>query len=90
MIKATYSLDSETTKALEDMARRWDVSKSEALRRAIRAAAGQELPDADDRVRALDRLQKSLRLSREAARQWEKRTTSERRASSRRLHGRGR
>jgi hypothetical protein len=84
-IKATYSLDPETTRALEEMARRWEVSKSEALRRAIRAAAGWDRPDADDGVRMLDRLQKSLRLTPEAARRWENRVRSERRASSRRL-----
>ena len=33
-IKATYSLDVETVRMLVHMARRWGVSKSEALRRA--------------------------------------------------------
>ena len=38
-IKGTYTLDAETIDALESMARRLGVSKSEALRRAIHAAA---------------------------------------------------
>ena len=31
-VKSTYSLDVESVQALEDLARRWRVSKSEALR----------------------------------------------------------
>lgn len=38
-IKATYSLDPETIALLERVSRRWGVSKSEALRRAIQALA---------------------------------------------------
>jgi len=38
-IKSTYALDVETVRELEEMARAWKVSKSEALRRAIRSAA---------------------------------------------------
>ena len=63
-IKSTYSLDVETVRTLESLARRWDVSKSEALRRAIRSAAGErsqragELsPRAQRKLEALDRLQ---------------------------------
>ena len=89
-IKATYSLDPETTKALEEMARRWQVSKSEALRRAIRAAAEQEQPDAEDRVRTLDRLQRSLNLTRDRAKRWAVSARAERRSSSRRLEKRSR
>jgi len=40
MIKSTYTLDAETVRTLEGLARHWRVSKSEALRRAIRTAAG--------------------------------------------------
>jgi hypothetical protein len=88
-IKSTYSLDVETVRALERMARRWKVSKSEALRRAIRALASQELdgPD-DDPVRALDRLQQSLGLSPDACRRWEKLVCDERSASSERREDR--
>ena len=38
-IKSTYSLDVESVRVLEALAQRWDVSKSEVLRRAIRIAA---------------------------------------------------
>ena len=39
MVKSTYALDTETLAALEQVAKRWGVTKAEALRRAIRAAA---------------------------------------------------
>jgi hypothetical protein len=41
-IKGSYSLDATTVAMLERLAYRWDVSKSEALRRAIRASASAE------------------------------------------------
>ena len=85
MIKSTYSLDVETVRRLEAMARRWKVSKSEALRRAIRATAEQACPEEVDAITALEGLQQSLNLSAEAARRWEKRARAERRASSQRL-----
>ena len=50
IVKATYSLDVNTVKALERMAKRWAVSKSEALRRAIRAAAANDSPDGAERA----------------------------------------
>jgi hypothetical protein len=69
-IKSTYSLDVETVEALEAMARRWRVSKSEALLRAIRLAA-------------LDDLQSTLDLDRESATSWGQSARTERHASSR-------
>ena len=60
-IKSTYSLDVETVRTLESLARRWNVSKSEVLRRAIRAAAGEKSPRARERLAALDKLQASLK-----------------------------
>lgn len=80
-IKATYSLDPETIRLLERLARKWDVSKSEALRRAIRASAGAE-SQPDDRIAALDRLQKSLGLSKAAADAWAREARAMRRVGS--------
>ncbi|MCX5756671.1 MAG: ribbon-helix-helix protein, CopG family [Gemmatimonadetes bacterium] len=68
MIKATYTLDPDTVRALEAMARRLGVSKSEALRRAIGSAAKAQGPD--PRVAALARLRKRLALTPEAADAW--------------------
>lgn len=81
-IKSTYSLDVETVRKLEAMARRWKVSKSEALRRAIRSAAESGDPGTGEKLRALDRLQKKLDLSAAELRRWEREATAERRAAS--------
>jgi Ribbon-helix-helix protein, copG family len=81
-VKSTYSLDVETARALEDMARRWGVSKSEALRRAIRAARHGSNPAKPKALAALDTLQRSLNLDSLAATRWAKRSRAERRASS--------
>jgi hypothetical protein len=87
-IKSTYSLDVDTVRTLEKIARRWNVSKSEALRRAVHAAAKLSPPGAERAIRALDRLQGSLRLNAGAARRWEERVRAERRASARRIQTR--
>src|SRR5437764_12430081 len=87
-IKSTYTLDVETVRALEEMARRWDVSKSEALRRAIRAAAAEGRPLRADALEALDRLQRSLGLSPARARACAAAVRTERRATSARGGGR--
>lgn len=81
-VKSTYSLDVETVRTLERMARRWRVSKSEALRRAIRAAADRAAEPGSDGVVALDQLQHSLALDLETAGRWEGEIRRERRAST--------
>lgn len=87
-IKATYSLDPETVRALERMARRWDVSKSEALRRAIRGAESADAgPGRREAVAALDELQERLSLDAGATARWSRAIRSERAALSRRLEG---
>ena len=82
-IKSTYSLDVETVRHLEGMARRWNVSKSEALRRAILAAAEMEVPD-EAALLALDQLQQSMNLTEEQSAAWTKRIRAERAAGGRR------
>ena len=89
-IRSTYSLDVETMQVLERIAHRWKVSKSEALRRAIRAAEGQEPPAANDALQALDRLQRSLRLTPAKAKAWAGQARTGRRRSSARSEARGR
>ncbi len=78
-IRSTYALDPETVRGLEEVARRWGVSKSEALRRAIRAAAGQSTRLRDSPSDALDQLQKSLGLKAGTARAWARQVRRERR-----------
>ena len=83
MVKTTYSLDLDTVRMLEQMAKRWNVSKSEALRRAIRRAASEPGSGDDAGLKALGALQRSLQLSAEKARRWEQQVRNERRAASR-------
>jgi hypothetical protein len=89
-VKTTYSLDLETVKALEALAKRWNVPKSEALRRAIRSVSQGVSSEGPDSLRALRQLQKELGLSIEDARRWQKAVSAERRAWSRRLERRSR
>ena len=84
-IKSTYSLDVESVRALEELADRWGVSKSEALRRAIRSEAGRQPARGGDALAALDQLQASLRARNVDLEQWAREVESERRAAGRRL-----
>ena len=84
-IKSTYSLDVESVRALEELARRWRVSKSEALRRAIRSEAGRQPAGSDDALAALDELQASLRSRNVDLEQWARDVEAGRRAAGRRF-----
>ena len=78
-IKATYSLDAHTMRVLERVAKRWGVSKSEALRRAIQAS--EELPaERDERVAALAELQSRAEVDAKTANAWVKKVRAERRS----------
>src|ERR1043166_6591607 len=81
-LKATYSLDADTMRVLERAAQRWGVSKSEALRRAIRSLA--TATDKPLGEHALDELQAAAKLSNKAADRWARDVRSERKASGRR------
>ncbi len=88
-VKTTYSLDLETVRTLEALARRWNAS--EALRRAIRATATRQPVEAQRHaVKALDELQRSLGLDNGAAARRQKAARAERGASSRRREARAR
>jgi hypothetical protein len=82
-IKSTYSLDVKTVQLLDSMARRWNVSKSEALRRAIRLAASEDLGGSTDRAILLDRIQERSGITAADAKRWESEVIRERRGSSR-------
>jgi len=80
-VRATFALDPETASALERLARRWEVSKSEALRRAVGAAARVEEADADaDALLALTELQERLGLDASKADEWIRQIRAERAA----------
>jgi ribbon-helix-helix CopG family protein len=87
-IRTTYALDAGTVKTLENMAQRWGVSKSEALRRAIRAAAKQPSSQGMEALEALTKLQQSVALSAGRARVWQGQSRRERQESARRLERR--
>ena len=87
-IKSTYSLDVESVRALEALAQRWNVSKSEVLRRAIRIAAMEGGSESGAALGALDRLQTSLRERKVDVTEWARDLKTERRASARRLPSR--
>jgi len=70
-IRSTFALDPETVGNLDRLAAKWGVSKSEALRRIVEAAALAEDVDASaDAVAAFKELQERLDLTPEKADAW--------------------
>ncbi len=69
-VKATYSLDPETVRLLERMARTWNVSKSEALRRAIHLSSAAMPSETEAPLAAFDRLRASTTLREPQVRRW--------------------
>lgn len=84
-IKSTFSLDVGTVGTLEGLARRWNVSKSEALRRAICSEAERQPSRADPRSRTLRALQESVAARDVDLDVWERQAGEIRSASFRRL-----
>ena len=84
-IKTTYSLDVESVRALDELAGRWGVSKSEALRRTIRSEAARQPARGRDALAALDQLQAALRSRNVDLEQWAREVEAGRRAAGRRL-----
>ena len=83
-VKSTYSLDVNTVRQLESLAKWWNTSKSAAIRRAIQTVAHQTLPRENPDLDALDRLQNLLALGLEDATAWEREMQLERRTAARR------
>jgi hypothetical protein len=77
-VKSTYVLDLESVDALERLAREWQVSKSEVLRRVLKTAAA---GPAHDRVALFRQLQQAAGLTAARADRWVARIRAERRAS---------
>lgn len=81
-IRSTFALDDATARGLESLARKWRVSKSEALRRAVARAQEQPGPGGEMSARdALNALARNPPLSRSAARNWRAANAAARRAS---------
>lgn len=84
-VKATYSLSPGVVDRLEHLAKIWKVSKSEALSRAISAAADAH-PAADavaDAIAALRALQQVAQVSEPSAKDWARAARAERQAGRR-------
>ena len=77
-IKSTYSLDPQTVRDLERLARKYGTSKSDVLRRAVQALAAQEGSPETQGLLALEKLQKRVGLSAEQAEAWAAEVRSER------------
>ncbi len=78
-VRATFALDVETADSLERLAKLWHVSKSEALRRSVKAAATVEEADgASDALRALTELQERLDLDADKAQKWARQIRAQR------------
>ena len=84
-IKSTLALDVGTACALEGLAHRWNVSKSEALRRAIRSEAARQPAATDARMDALRELQNSIAARGVDLTAWERDAREIRRTSFPRL-----
>lgn len=81
-VRTTFALDTDTAQALDRLAARWGVSRSEALRRAVAAASrDQGVDPAGEALAALDALQKRLAVEDETADRWIRSIRAERRAS---------
>lgn len=86
-VKSTYVLDLESIEALERLARQWQVSKSEVLRRVLKQAAADPSPD---RVSLFRQLQASAGLSVSKAERWVSAVRAERVAAEPRAAGKRR
>ena len=84
-IRSTYSLDVESVRTLEGLARRWEVSKSETIRRALRIAAATSDEGESAPLEALTRLQTTVRERGIDLAKWGRDIREERRATGRRL-----
>lgn len=81
-IRTTFALDPETVTALDHLAQRWSVSKSEVVRRIVHTAAVIEEADAaSDAMAALEELQERLALTEEQADAWIQEIRAERKAN---------
>ncbi len=70
--KSTYSLDAPTLATLNRLARRWQVSKTEVLRRALRQAAENEAIPPAERIAALHEVQRWAAEKRVDLKAWQR------------------
>jgi hypothetical protein len=81
-IRSTFALDEPTSEGLKRLAKKWGVSKSEALRRAVARAQEQPGPGGEMTPReALLALTRKPALTHSQARSWRAENARERRES---------
>ena len=85
--RASYSLSPSVAHQLERLANTWHVSKSEAVSRAIEAAADANLDSIAKSLSALRTLQQAAPVSAPVADAWARHTRAELRRSRARLKG---
>ncbi len=73
MIKSTYSLDRDTVRKVERLARDWKVSESDVVKRLVAEAKSVEEKPVSEMtpLEAFHALQEHLNLTPEKARKWE-------------------
>ena len=77
MKRATYTLDDATLERVDSLSKRWGVSRSEAIRRAVAAAS---VGPNRNGLSALRAVQGRLALTKGRAEQWAREVAKERRA----------
>ena len=80
-VKATYTLDADTIRELERIARALGTTKSDTIRRAIALLARAQPSTCDEALAALDDLQEQLSLSAADAAAWQAAVRAERDAA---------
>ena len=82
-IKATYSLDESTVRKLEEIARKWETSRSAALSRLInQAEVGADDGDIKRKLAALDEYARIMNLTPAQVKKWQRETRALQRAWS--------
>ena len=80
-VKATYTLDADTIRELERIARALGTTKSDTIRRAIALLARAQPSTGDEALAALDDMQEQLPLSVADAAAWQTAVRAERDAA---------
>lgn len=83
-VRSTYSLDLDAVQRLEGLAKRWNTSKSGALRRAIKEASERVSPAGSEKVEALRQLQQMAALDADGVARWRAEVRRERQGASER------
>lgn len=71
-LKSTFSLDQASIQKLKRLARKWQVSKTEVLRRALAKAEEPDVSSVEERLEALHRLQRWAKEKQIDFQKWKK------------------